>query len=146
MIDNNLKYAREELELTQKELGYTLGVSEFTISGWETGKDYIPLRHLIKIGNLYNLSIDYILGFERKNIIYSKISKINNIEIGKKLKNYRINNNYTQQEIADDLEISQSNYSNYEMGKRTISSIALYTLRKKHKFSIDELLGRKKEA
>ena len=49
MIDNNLKYCREDLDLTQKELGLIFGVHETTISGWETGKDTIPLNKLIKI-------------------------------------------------------------------------------------------------
>ena len=44
MIGNNLRYCREELEMTQKELGFVFGVHESTISGWETGKDTIPLR------------------------------------------------------------------------------------------------------
>ena len=48
MIDNNLKYAREELEMTQEELGFVFGVSRKTISGWETGKDTIPIERLIK--------------------------------------------------------------------------------------------------
>lgn len=145
MIDNNLKIAREDLEMTQKELGLVLGVSEFTISGWETGKDYIPLRHLIKLCNQYDLSIDYILGFTRKNEDYSKINKINKNTIGNKLKNIRLEHNYTQYKIADEIEISQSSYSNFESGRNIISSIALYTLAKKFKLSIDEILDRKKK-
>lgn len=33
MINNNLKYCREELEMTQQELGYVFGVSKNTVSG-----------------------------------------------------------------------------------------------------------------
>lgn len=145
MIDNNIKNAREELDMTQKELGYVLGVSEFTISGWETGKDYIPLRHLIKLCNLYNLSIDYILGIKRKNVGYDKISKVNNIKLGNKLKYYRNKLGYSQSQLADELEISQSAYSNYEIGKRPVTTFILYTLSKKFKLSADEILERKKK-
>lgn len=34
MIDNNLKWCREELEMTQEELGIILGASKQTISNW----------------------------------------------------------------------------------------------------------------
>ena len=37
MIDNNLKFIREDMEMTQKELGYVFGVHESTVCGWETG-------------------------------------------------------------------------------------------------------------
>lgn len=44
MLNNNLKYCREELEMTQEELGYVFGVSYKTISGWETASDPIPFN------------------------------------------------------------------------------------------------------
>ena len=31
MFDNNLRYAREELEMTQSELGYIFGVSDSAV-------------------------------------------------------------------------------------------------------------------
>ena len=48
MYENNLKYIREHMELTQKELGKVFNVAESTYSGWETGRDVIPLKHLYK--------------------------------------------------------------------------------------------------
>lgn len=33
MFNNNLKEARENLDMTQKELGYIFGVHETTVSG-----------------------------------------------------------------------------------------------------------------
>lgn len=37
MINNNLKESREELEMTQAELGFVFGVQKATISNWENG-------------------------------------------------------------------------------------------------------------
>lgn len=34
MFDNNLRYAREELEMTQAELGYIFGVSDSAVRSW----------------------------------------------------------------------------------------------------------------
>jgi len=70
MLDNNLKFCRETLEMTQKELGFVFGVSHKTISGWENSYDIIPLSKLIKFCNLYEFSVDYVVGLARNNKNY----------------------------------------------------------------------------
>ena len=62
MIVKNLRYCRENLELKQKEIAEILGVTYSTVSGWETGKDTIPLKQLIEFANKFNLSLDYLFG------------------------------------------------------------------------------------
>ena len=44
MNNNNLKYVREELEMTQEELGLVFGVKGSTVAGWENNNDSIPLN------------------------------------------------------------------------------------------------------
>lgn len=144
MYDNNLKYIRENLEMTQKELGVVFGVDESTYRGWETGKDIIPLRHLIRFSNLYEVSIDYLLKLSATNTLYEKY-KINKEYVGSKLKEVRKKLNLTQSKIAQECMISQTTYSNYEKGYYLVSTITLYTICKKHNISIDNLLGRKKK-
>lgn len=140
MIDNNLKYAREELEMTQDELGYVFGVKKATISNWENGYDIIPLNKLIKFCNLYNFSMDFIVGFNRKNLSFHKMDKPDKKVIGKKLKNLRNNLNLTQQQIADECSISRATYCHYEIGMNLVSTLTLYTICKNHKISMDEFL------
>ena len=53
MLNNNIKYCREELEMTQDELGYVFGVSRKTVAGWDNNHDTIPLPKLVKFSNLY---------------------------------------------------------------------------------------------
>ena len=144
MYDNNLKYIRENLEMTQKELGVVFGVDESTYRGWETGKDIIPLRHLIRFSNLYEVSIDYLLKLSATNTLYEKY-KINKEYVGNRLKEVRKKLNLTQSKIAKECMISQTTYSNYEKGYYLVSTITLYTICKKHNISIDYLLGRKKK-
>ena len=144
MYDNNLKYIRENLEMTQKELGVVFGVDESTYRGWETGKDIIPLRHLIRFSNLYEVSIDYLLKLSATNTLYEKY-KINKEYVGNTLKEVRKKLNLTQSKIAKECMISQTTYSNYEKGYYLVSTITLYTICKKHNISIDYLLGRKKK-
>lgn len=109
MIDNNLKYCREELEMTQQELGFIFGVSKYTVSGWENAHDTIPFNKLIRFCNLYDFSLDFVVGFTRKNIKYDKI-KFNKEKIGLKLKSIRNELNLSQQQLADDCKISQTTY------------------------------------
>lgn len=143
MLNNNLKFCRESLEMTQKELGFVFGVAESTVSGWENNNDIMPLTKLIKFCNLYNFSIDYVTGLNRTNIKYDKILKLDKVMIGKTLKNLRKKLRLTQQEIANECSISQTTYSNYELGITLITTLSLYTICKNHNLSMDLLLGRK---
>ncbi len=142
MIDNNLKACREELEMTQEELGYVFGVSKNTVSGWENAHDTMPFNKLMKFCNLYDYSLDYVCGFTRRNTKYGKFST-NKQKIGKRLKELRIKLNLSQQALADDCNFSQATYSTYETGKFLINTITIYTICKNYKISMDWLVGRK---
>lgn len=144
MINNNLKFCRESLEMTQKELGYVFGVAESTVSGWENNNDIMPLTKLVKFCDLYGFSLDYVAGLTRSNYSYSKINKLNRNKIGDNLKKIRTNLNLTQSKIAKECMISQTTYSNYELGIRLITTLSLYTLCKKHNLSMDEIIGKKR--
>lgn len=85
MIVKNFKYTREMLDIKQKDLTTLFKVTQSTISGWEIGKDTIPLRHLIEYANEYNLSLDYLFGLKSENEIYLPLT-INLKTIGKNLR------------------------------------------------------------
>lgn len=139
MLNNNLKYCREELEMTQEELGYVFGVSRKTVTGWETNQDTMPLPKLVKFSNLYKYSLDFILGLSRSNN-YTEIKKLNKETIGSNLKKIRTKLNLTQQQIADECAISQTTYSNYETGLYLINTLTLYTICLNHKLSIYDII------
>ena len=86
MIDNNLKHIREELELTQTELGNILGVHNSTVRGWENAYDTMPLSRLVMFSNKFNYSIDYVLGLSKVNTNYDSDIVLNKKDIGIKLK------------------------------------------------------------
>jgi len=144
MINNNLKFCRESLEMTQKELGYIFGVAESTVSGWENNNDIMPLTKLVKFCDLYGFSLDYVTGLTRSNYTYSKINKLDRNKIGNNLKKIRTDLNLTQSKLAKECMISQTTYSNYELGIRLITTLTLYTLCKNHNLSMDEVIGKKK--
>ena len=69
MIVKNFKTSREDLELKQKDVAEFLGIHFSTVSGWETGKDTIPISRLIDYANQYELSLDYLFGLVTKKKI-----------------------------------------------------------------------------
>ena len=144
MIDNNIKYCREELEMTQTELGSIFGVSKNTVSGWENGHDTMPFNKLIKFSNLYDYSLDYIMGLTKRNNKYNK-TKNNKKNIGSKLRNIRKELNISQQQLAKECGISQTTYSSYETGNYLVNTITIYSICKKYNISMDFLVGRSKE-
>lgn len=56
-----LKERRSQLDLTQQEVAKKLYISRQTISNWENGKSYPDLDMLIKISDVYHVSIDSLL-------------------------------------------------------------------------------------
>ena len=58
MIIQNFKYSREELDLKQKDIAEMFGVHFTTVSGWETGKDTIPIERLVDYANRFHYSLD----------------------------------------------------------------------------------------
>ncbi|HID0882456.1 TPA: helix-turn-helix domain-containing protein [Clostridium botulinum] len=61
MFGDRLKELREEKQLTQEELGKFLNVSRQTISGYEAGAIEPSISNLVKLANIFNVSLDYLL-------------------------------------------------------------------------------------
>ncbi|MBO5440056.1 MAG: helix-turn-helix transcriptional regulator [Clostridia bacterium] len=53
---------REDSEKTQQEIADILGTSQTMYARYERGANELPIHHLIKLCELYNVSADYILG------------------------------------------------------------------------------------
>jgi len=60
-IGSKIKEARMKIEMTQEQVAEILGVSRQTISNWETGKSYPDIVSVIKMSDLYEVSLDYLL-------------------------------------------------------------------------------------
>lgn len=66
-IGKFLKELRREHNMTQEELGEKIGVTNKTISRWETGNYMPPVENLKLLSELYQVSINEILSGERLN-------------------------------------------------------------------------------
>ena len=52
---------REDMDITQRQMGEILSCSQRIYSNYECGDADIPTDKLIKIADFYNVSIDYLL-------------------------------------------------------------------------------------
>jgi len=68
-----LKEIREEKNLQQKELAIKLNRTPACISSWETGKTEPSIEDLIKLADLLETSLDYLLGRTNENNIVEEI-------------------------------------------------------------------------
>ena len=58
----NIRSLRIDNGYTQKQIGEHLGISQNTYSQYEIGVLNYPVDVLIKLADLYNVSIDYLVG------------------------------------------------------------------------------------
>ncbi len=65
-LHTNIKKARINAGLSQKQVALELGVSAPTVSDWESGKIYPSAKNLIFLARLLNTSVDYLLAFDKK--------------------------------------------------------------------------------
>lgn len=56
-----IRNLREDKDLTQKQVGQILNMSQTGYNQYEIGKNDIPTKVLIELAKFYNTSTDYIL-------------------------------------------------------------------------------------
>ena len=59
-----LRDLREDHDKTQQQIADVLGTSQTMYARYERGANELPIRHLVTLCRLYNLSADYFLGTE----------------------------------------------------------------------------------
>ena len=76
-----LKELRQQNGYTQKELSKLVNYSQNLISTWESGTHESNNKALISLANIFNVSVDYLIGDENNipkeinNSVYIKLTK-----------------------------------------------------------------------
>ena len=65
-----LKAARQEAELSQREVAESLGVHRITVSRWEHGYLNPTIKHLVLMANLYEVDSKELMD-ETTNLVYN---------------------------------------------------------------------------
>lgn len=101
---NRIKILREELKMTQQELADKLGGAKSSVAMYENEERKPSLEILIKLSEIFNCSIDYILGKTdiRKNESQDPLGLA---KIGFNMDNYNPPTEKQKEQIRDLLEI-----------------------------------------
>lgn len=57
---------REDNDKTQQEIAEILNTSQTMYARYERGANELPIHHLLKLADYYNVSTDYLLGITDK--------------------------------------------------------------------------------
>ncbi len=64
-MEVRIKELREELQLTQKEVAEKIDNVQRNVSNWENGTSEPDCENLVKLAELFGVSVDELLGRER---------------------------------------------------------------------------------
>ena len=67
MIGSRIKDLRKGKKMSQSDLGKIIGVSQTTVTAWETGRAEPSSAYISKLADFFNVSADYLLGRPEKN-------------------------------------------------------------------------------
>ena len=76
-MKNNIEHIRKINNFSQTKLAKYLSVSQRTISNWETGRTDIDNLSLIKMSEIFNISIDQILTGKDHSLTKDEMDIIN---------------------------------------------------------------------
>lgn len=65
-MPNRIREVRKAHNMTMKQLGAEIGLAESTISQYETGKREPDYETLLRIGDLFGVTVGYLLGAEEQ--------------------------------------------------------------------------------
>lgn len=75
-FSERLKELRKQAHLTQVELASKLGIVQSSYADWERGKKKPTQDNLVKIAQILNVSVDYLVGNSKE-----KSDELDNIEM-----------------------------------------------------------------
>ena len=77
-FSERLKDLRKQAELTQVDVAEKLGISQPAYASWERGVKKPTQDNLVKIAQILNVSIDYLVGNSNEGV---KEDKLDNVEL-----------------------------------------------------------------
>jgi transcriptional regulator with XRE-family HTH domain len=61
-----MRNLREDNDKTQTQIAEVLGTSQTMYARYERGANELPIHHLLKLSNYYDVSTDYLLGLSKE--------------------------------------------------------------------------------
>ncbi len=169
-IGKNMADMRNKFNLTQKEIAQVVGVNVSTYKHYELGDRCTPLAVIRDLANFYKISTDYFFenmpelstkeelevrrfAFDVSQNKQQYIGDIMNFSEGMakleekvqararlRVKQYRLDNKKSQQEVADYLGIDISTYNKYEKGSRKLNNEVVRKIAEYYNIKVSDIL------
>ena len=122
-IGSRLKILRKKINKSQRDFAYILGISQSAYSNYEKDERSMPSDLLSKIIISYRLNSEWLInGIGDMLITPENVEKMISTTDNTLVKQARDKNNFTQQQLADILQVSKAYISQVEQGKVKLSS------------------------
>ena len=82
MLSENLRILRKSFKLTQQEVADILGVDRSTYTFYEAGKSTPTKENMIKLCDIYNVTVGYLLGVEKNCPEFKVASRSDRVDEG----------------------------------------------------------------
>lgn len=139
ILDERLKDLLFESKMSAEELSKLINIEQSTIYKWWTNNSIPNLDNLIKLANVFECSIDYLIG--KSNEIY-KVKSKPLLDFNIQLKLLIEKHNTTMYNICKTKNISKSVFRNWLSGKSQPLIDSIIKLSDYFDCSIDYLVGR----
>ena len=169
-IGKNMADMRSKFNLMQKDIAQVVGVNVSTYKHYELGDRCTPLAVIRDLANFYKVSTDYFFenmpelstkeeleisrrAFEVSQNKSQMIGDIRNFDedMAKleekvqararlRVKQYRLDNKKSQQDIADYLGIDISTYNKYEKGSRKLNNEVVRKIAEYYNIKVSDIL------
>ncbi len=135
MLGKRLLYLRNKRELTQEELAKIFCMSRSTYAQYEVDRRKPDYDTLQRIADYFKVSTDFLLG-------HTVDSVMEECTFPSRLKMIRELNGISLKQLAENLNVSQTDISQFETGGKYPDPPALSVLADSLNCSVDYLLGR----
>ncbi len=135
MLGKRLLYLRNKHELTQEELAKILCMSRSTYAQYEVDRRKPDYDTLQRIADYYKVSTDFLLGRTEDSVMEE-------CNFPSRLKMIRELNGISLKQLAENLNVSQADVSQFETGGKYPDPTTLKVLADSLNCSVDYLLGR----
>lgn len=138
-----IKDLREDNDYSQEYISKLLGCSRSNYAMYESGNVKITIEQLAKLADVYNTSVDYLLGITTSKPLQTEFTTYGKEKLISNIRALRIEKNLNQSFLAEHvLNCTQASYSQYETGRRSISVDVIIKLSRFYNVSIEFLIGR----
>ncbi|MDE6047819.1 MAG: helix-turn-helix domain-containing protein, partial [Anaeroplasmataceae bacterium] len=85
-LGKRIQDARKKINITQEQLADSLEVTRQSVSRWESDIVYPDMANLVKLSNILEVSIDYLLKNETNLDTEKKVNRLLVMLVGKEVK------------------------------------------------------------